>query len=254
MAELGYTANIAPELAAVAEIVPIRRLTRHPFNPRQHRVEKIAQSLATYGQRKPVIVNDMGTIVAGHGVTEAAELLGWDSVAVIKQGFQSTEEELAFLYADNRSSDLSTYKREMLLEGLEKLAMGPGITDTLFEVQELEDLREELLPLAELPDSGGDEDDDEEESKAAPSKVSQAERLHEMPILLSQADYSNVIGWLRALQSEWGLQGVTQTVVYAIKYSAEHVAEHKGVEPDEPQEQEAPSPIRQGLVGAEFPF
>lgn len=255
MAELGYTANISPQLAAVAEIVPIKRLVKHAMNPRQHRIEKIAQSLARYGQRKPVITDTFGTIVAGHGVAEAAELLGWDSIAVIREEFTDNGEALGFLYADNRSSDLSTYKRELLLAGLERLAEGPGITDTLFEVQELEDLREEFVPVAELPDTGTETDaaDEDENLPAAEGKVSTGERLHEMPILLSQADYANVVAWVKALQKEWGLNGVTATVVYAIKYAAEHVAEHKGVE-DEPPAAAGPVPVEEPAQSGDFPF
>lgn len=228
---LGYIADISPALAERAEVVPIDSLKEHDYNPRQHRIEKIAQSLARFGQRKPVIVDaDSGLIVAGHGVKEAASLLGWDRIAVIKESFQDDEEALEYLLADNRSSDLSSYKRDKLLKGLERLAAGPGITDTLFEVQELEDLREEFTPVAELPDTGASVEDGEDEDYE-PTPMSTGERLHELPILLKQADYHNVTVWLRALQVEWSLKGVTDTVVYAIKYAAEHVAEHK-VEPD----------------------
>lgn len=228
---IGFAENIAPELQAACEIVEIATLRAHPDNPREHRVDKIAQSLADHGQRKPVIVDPDGVIVAGHGMVEAAQLLGWQHVAVIRQVFENTDEQLGYLFADNRASDLSSYKREKLLRGLNKLAEGPGIMDTLFEVQELEDLREELQPLAELPDTGaGEYDEDGEEDSSAEGLRLPGERLHEVPILLTDEDYRSVMDWLRALQREWSLKGVTDTVVASIKYAAQHVGEHKEAE------------------------
>ena len=64
--------------------VAIADLSRHPQNYRQHpeaQLDRIAESLRRNGQRKAVVVQ-AGTmrIIAGHGVVEAAQSLGWDTI------------------------------------------------------------------------------------------------------------------------------------------------------------------------------
>jgi len=230
--EMGYVAKVAPELAAF--IVPIDSVAYHPDNARQHRIEKIAQSLTTHGQRSPIIVQDSTNfIVKGNGTHEAAALLGWEHIAAVRQDM-SNDEALEYLFADNRASDLSSYKRDKLLAGLEQLAEGPGILDTLFEISELEDLREEFRPIAQLPDSGSGEAAEDRptgEQKAEQADKLPGAKLHEMPLLLTDSDYREVTMWIQSLQKEWGVKGVTDTIIMAIRYAVQHVGEAKPSEP-----------------------
>ena len=72
--------------------IEIDKLTPDPANVRKHdarNLEAIMNSLATFGQRKPIVVAK-GTegqlvVMAGNGTLEAARSLGWDKLTVKPQ-------------------------------------------------------------------------------------------------------------------------------------------------------------------------
>ncbi len=230
--DMGYVAQVVPELAGLVR--PLGDAKTHPDNARDHRIELIAQSLQTFGQRAPIVVQaSTGLIVKGNGTYEAAKLLGWDAIAQTWQEM-GDDEAMAFLFADNRTSDLASYKREKLLRGLQRLFDGPGITDSLWEPRELEDLRDEFTEITELPDQGAGEDEGlTGEEKAAAADKLRGEKLHEMSLLLNDGDYREFALWVQTLQKEWGLKGITDTIVLAVKYAVEHIVVHKEPEPED---------------------
>lgn len=96
----------------------ISELKPHPKNPRKHderNVEAVKKSLIEYGQTKPVVINKQGFILAGHGVVMSAKELGWDEIDVVVCDLPK-EKELAYLVADNRTTDLSEFDDEVLAD------------------------------------------------------------------------------------------------------------------------------------------
>lgn len=111
MTDLSYIAEGLRSLA-----VPIDELHIDPANARtNHALERIAASLKTYGQRKPIIANRLqnGKIEAGNGTWLAARKLGWSHLAVV---FVDDDPATAAAYgiADNRLSELSTWDLDAL--------------------------------------------------------------------------------------------------------------------------------------------
>jgi site-specific DNA-methyltransferase (adenine-specific) len=100
--------RIASERAGLAvQPWPLDRLHPHPRNYRRHPDEQLAvlrESLRVHGQQKPVVIMPDGTILAGHGVVEAAKLEGWEGIACHVYDGPYAD---AFLAIDNRSSDLA---------------------------------------------------------------------------------------------------------------------------------------------------
>lgn len=135
-------------------LVPISDLEPFPGNPRRGDTDAVAASLRRFGQVKPIVV-DGARIVAGHTLVRAAEAEGWTHVAASSNEFASEEEQRAFLLADNRSSDLSTYDDRLLLEQLRSLTdrEGTGYRDTDLLV-----LEESLRELEAPPSSPTDDD------------------------------------------------------------------------------------------------
>lgn len=80
-----------------------RTLKPNPENYRGHPQEQIAEiatSLRDLGQFKNVVVRPDGTILAGHGVVQAAIDLGWEQIAV--HVFTGTDAEARrLMVADN---------------------------------------------------------------------------------------------------------------------------------------------------------
>ncbi len=62
---------------------PIDTLTPYARNARKHprkQLRKIADSLKRNGQTLPILIDDDGNVLVGHGRLEAAKLLGWTTI------------------------------------------------------------------------------------------------------------------------------------------------------------------------------
>jgi ParB-like chromosome segregation protein Spo0J len=80
------------------------RLIPYAANPRLHSqtdVEKIAASIVKWGWTNPVLVDEQGVLIAGHGRVAAAARLGLKSIPVIVARGWSEEEKQAYRLADN---------------------------------------------------------------------------------------------------------------------------------------------------------
>jgi hypothetical protein len=88
-----------------AEVVPIESLTPHPRNYREHpedQIEHLIASLQQYGQFRNVVVARDGTILAGHGVVEAAWRADWTTIEVRRLDLDAgSPEALKILTLDN---------------------------------------------------------------------------------------------------------------------------------------------------------
>jgi site-specific DNA-methyltransferase (adenine-specific) len=104
------------------ETVKTNELTLDPNNARVHSeksVEAIANSLAMYGLRKPVVIDSDNRVVAGNGTLEAARKLNWETIAAVRLPKDWSEEMIkAFAIADNRTAELSEWNKEILAEQL----------------------------------------------------------------------------------------------------------------------------------------
>lgn len=216
MTDIGYQAIIAPEIGAFVE--PIDGAKPHPDNVRKHRIEKIAQSLEAHGQRTPIVVQQStGYIVKGNGTWEAARLLGWQEIAMIRQDMGDTE-ALEYLFADNRASDLSSYQREKLYNTLGKLA--GNLAGTLWEEEEFADLEEEFTALTTLPDTGMAKDKVEGEDEPT-SIVPAGTKMREVPLVLTAEDHATFLEKIKVLQSSFGTAGSIATILEAVKRQAD---------------------------------
>jgi hypothetical protein len=133
------------------ENVPLTELVAYPNNPRKGNVGVIAESLANYGQYKPITVNKRNNqILAGNHTYQAAQSLGWDSIDVV---YLDVDDQTAakIVAIDNRSTDLSEYDNEILLELLGSL---PDLDGSGYDTSDLDDLKA-LLEEAETPKLGG---------------------------------------------------------------------------------------------------
>lgn len=103
--------KIVPALDKLA--TPIDRLELLPGNPRRGNIEAVAASLATFGQRKPIVANRDGTVIAGNHTLQAARSLGWSEIAVVFVDDDDTTAK-AYALADNRTAELGGYDNDAL--------------------------------------------------------------------------------------------------------------------------------------------
>lgn len=105
--------TILPDLEPLAS--PIGRLQLMPGNPRRGNVDAVARSLATFGQRKPIVARQDGTVIAGNHTLQAARQLGWERIAVVWVDDDDATAK-AFSLADNRTAELGGYDDQLLAD------------------------------------------------------------------------------------------------------------------------------------------
>ena len=132
-----------PESVAVGittEPREISTLRPHPRNYRRHPEHQLAilrESLRVHGQQKPVVITPDGTILAGHGLVEAARAEGWAEIACHIYDGPYPE---AFLAIDNRSSDLAEDDEEALAQLLRDLDSQEQLSAAGWESDDLNEL------------------------------------------------------------------------------------------------------------------
>jgi hypothetical protein len=112
--------------------VPLDSVAQHPDNPNNGDVEAIAESLATNGMYRPLVVQEStGHILAGNHTYAAALSLGWTHVQAAYVDVDD-DKALRILLADNRTNQLGRTDDAALLEILANLdgLIGTGYTDT----------------------------------------------------------------------------------------------------------------------------
>ncbi len=129
--------NIAKDLKSLLQ--PVSALKPMEGNPRRGDVEAVKKSYAAFGQRKPIVAQRNGTVIAGNHQLAAALELGWDEIAVVYVDDDETTAK-AFSIADNRTHDLGSYDEQLLAEALQSLSKDlddmtiVGYTDTDVDV------------------------------------------------------------------------------------------------------------------------
>jgi DNA modification methylase len=141
------------------ETVPVASLRPSPRNPRTHsraQIGQIADSVRTFGWTVPLLVDDAGEVIAGHGRLAAAKLLGHEHVPTIRLTDLTPAQKRAYALADNKLAENAGWDRQLLaLELADLIELDPDfeITITGFEMGEIDVL------IGELGEDGADEAD-----------------------------------------------------------------------------------------------
>jgi DNA modification methylase len=147
-------------LADRIELWAIDRLRPYERNPRTHseaQVDQIAASMVEFGWTNPVLVDEQGGVLAGHGRLLAARKLGLAEVPVIRFAHLSEAQKRAYVLADNQIALQAGWSEELLAEELAWLRNESFDLDLIgFDATELE----RLLALAD-GEAASDEAEDE---------------------------------------------------------------------------------------------
>jgi DNA modification methylase len=113
---------------------PISSLRPYARNPRTHspsQVDKLARAITEFGWTNPVLVDEAGGVLAGHGRLLAAERLGLTEVPVIRLEHLGEAQKRAYILADNQLALLAGWDEELLafeLGELQSLAFDLELT------------------------------------------------------------------------------------------------------------------------------
>ncbi|ECG6537073.1 transcriptional regulator [Salmonella enterica subsp. enterica serovar Frintrop] len=128
---------------------PLNELIPCARNARTHSDEQVAQLVASikeFGWTNPVLVDECGEIIAGHGRVMAAESLGMNTVPVIVLANLTDDQKRAYRLADNRLPMNAGWDVELLkLEITELLDADFDISLTGFNQDEIDELLTEVL-------------------------------------------------------------------------------------------------------------
>src|SRR5215472_7340815 len=132
---------------------PIERLIPYANNPRLHSaadIERIAASILKWGWTNPVLVDEQGVLIAGHGRVAAAAKLGLKlPIPVIVARGWSEEEKQAYRLADNELAARGSWDPDLLRSELRDLKFSGFDLDLIgFEPDRLDQI------LAGLGSSG----------------------------------------------------------------------------------------------------
>jgi site-specific DNA-methyltransferase (adenine-specific) len=151
--------DIQVEWLNVAQVTPFAR------NSRTHSDEQVAQvaaSIKEFGWTNPILIDESGTIIAGHGRLMAAQRLGADRVPTITLGHLTDAQKRAYVIADNKLALNAGWDQELLAIEVEEL-LGEGfnldltgfgedeINSLLAEANKVEDGLTDADDAPELP-------------------------------------------------------------------------------------------------------
>lgn len=105
-------------------LVPIESIKPYEKNPRIHadvQIKRIAKSITDFGWTQPLVVDDGGTILAGHGRYAAALQLGIESVPVVNVTNLTEAQKKACRIIDNKLVTDSIWDDDLLQQELNDL-------------------------------------------------------------------------------------------------------------------------------------
>jgi DNA modification methylase len=187
--------------------IAIDKLTPNGRNARIHsrkQIRQIADSIAAFGFVVPILIDDDGVIIAGHGRYAAAKLLDLKQVPAIKVRGLSEAKRRALALADNRIAEGAGWDRELLAIELPALAEilvveGLDVSITGFSPAEIDQL---TLDFEEDPSDPDDTIDPAWTTAAPVSKPGDLWKLGSHLLLCGDArnadDVARLMGGARA--------------------------------------------------------
>ena len=135
------------------EYLSVSELRPYEGNPRIHsekQIKKLMSSIQEYGIVLPVLIDANNVIVAGHAVTLAAMKIGLSEIPCVRASHLNEAQKRAYILADNRLAEDSSWDRAILKAEMLKLRddYGLELESTGFESREILRLR---MDIAETP-------------------------------------------------------------------------------------------------------
>jgi ParB-like chromosome segregation protein Spo0J len=120
---------------------PIEKLVPYAKNSRTHsddQVAQIAASIREWGWTTPILVDESGSIIAGHGRLQAARRLQMAEVPVVVASGWSEAQKRAYVIADNKLALNAGWDNELLALELGELGnLGFNVHLTGFSDEEI---------------------------------------------------------------------------------------------------------------------
>jgi len=216
------------------EQVDINSLNEYPDNPRIGDVDKIAESLETNGQYRPIVVNKRNNqILAGNHTWKAAKQIGWDKIYV---SFVDVDDDTAkkIVLVDNRVNDLAEYNAETMSKMLNELMDLGELIGTGFNADEVDDMLSSFDAISETEFEefqGGYAMSDEEieevkERRKENKRIEDGDRFHDILLYFKTEEYNEYKEMINAL-AEHFTTNLTDACLQSVRYAYENLVEKK---------------------------
>lgn len=129
------------------EHLPTQTLIPYAANSRLHtpeQIQNVARSIQQFGFTNPVLIDHQNTIIAGHGRVMAAQQLQLKTIPCIRLTHLTEHQRKAYVIADNKLAEQSTWDLETLANEVQQLASENfDISLTGFSEEEFEQILQE---------------------------------------------------------------------------------------------------------------
>jgi ParB-like chromosome segregation protein Spo0J len=143
-----------------ATLVDVEKLLPYAKNSKKHppeQVKEIVASIKQWGWTMPILVDETGTVIAGHGRLLAAKKLQLPKVPVVSAKGWSEAQKRAYVIADNKLTENGGWDKGVLADELAALKdLNFDLNLTGFDDKELD----KLIGDPEDPDTGPQIGDD----------------------------------------------------------------------------------------------
>lgn len=141
-----YEREIKDSLSPITRIVTVCA-QRQDAQYCTEQVAQLVESIKQFGWTNPVLIDEKGEIIAGHGRVMAAEMLKMDSVPVIVLSGLTDEQKKAYRLADNRLPMNAGWDEDLLRMELSDLINADfDVSLTGFIPTEIDELLTDVLP------------------------------------------------------------------------------------------------------------
>lgn len=145
------------------ERIQLADLTPYPNNPRKHserQIDEYIKSLKAFKQIRPLVIDEKGVILVGHGIYYSYRKMGQAEALVIRRTDLTEKEKQKLVLADNQIQELGTTDFDLVYAMLRDIGeveipgFDPDIIDSLLNTvnEELDEYTSSLEPLSEGED------------------------------------------------------------------------------------------------------
>ncbi len=185
----------------------VSELKPYTANPRvisASAVDRVAESISSFGWQQPIVVDADNVIIAGHTRYLAAMQLGLDVVPVKRAEDLTEEQAKAYRLVDNKLSDITQWDNELLIEELEAIGSPEelsGLLEMFLDEKAVESDAAFLNDMIQADSLHADQ-----------SAVSVGEYVT-LSFVLSPEDRDMAVNALRMMQHDHNLENTTQALI-----------------------------------------
>ena len=123
--ELAFVSSPIEAVSVITEELPISSISPYDKNSRnhpEHQITALVSAIKRFGFTQPLIIDESNTVLAGHGRLSAAKKLKLKTVPCRVVKGLTADEKRAYVIADNKIAEQSSWDNDTLLSELSHLA------------------------------------------------------------------------------------------------------------------------------------